>query len=260
MVGDDTRKEAYSSSSYSNASLFQRAKYYIWRSQEYDNWADTLDLINGLQWRQTVLPQISQYSLHNGLLGGMNNGTRGSAAIQAMSKWWLMQHICADKDNLLDNLRDKYDTFVITRTGQYYSCPLFLSNLSSNNDNDLDLVYIPKGESYDGYCNRFQVTSHQRILESLDILPPFLNASDPKIYRGLHNPEGLLKAMELGLYKNLTVPRFPRVMWTCWSKGDKTRWSVSDDTLLEEGVFRKHPSKHDMGKQNCAHSFSNRLY
>jgi hypothetical protein len=229
---------------YRNASLFARAKY-IWNFPEYDDWADALDLINGSQWRTTVLPQISQYSLDKGLLGGVN-GTPSSGAIQGLIKWWLAQRMRMNGDSL--DLLDKYDTFAITRTDQYYSCPLSFSNFGNPH-----IMYIPNGESYSGYCDRFYVTSNQLILESLDILPPFLNAYNHTLYKGLHNPEGLLKATLKR--KNVTVRRFPRVMWTCSAgAGDHTRWRVpegGEDTQVRPGIFRKYKYEYQGSQKNC---------
>jgi hypothetical protein len=225
---------------YRNASLFARAKY-IWNFPEYDDWADALDLINGSQWRHTVLPQISQYSLDKGLLGGVN-GTPSSGAIQGMIKWWLAQRMIRNEDALLD----KYDTFAITRTDEYYSCPLSFSHFNNSH-----IMYIPNGESYSGYCDRFYVTSNKLILESLDILPPFLNAYNHTLYKGLHNPEGLLKATLKR--KNVTVRRFPRVMWTCNVAEDHTRWRLPEGDYAEviPGIRLKYKNEYKMIQRNC---------
>jgi hypothetical protein len=229
MVGDTLPQ-------YQNASLFQRAKY-IWRFQEYDDWADALDLINGSQWRQTVLPQISQYSLKKGLLGGVN-GTAGSGAIQGMIKWWLVQHI--QRENLLD----KYDTFAVTRTDQYYSCPKSFANFFKY------AIWIPSGETYSGYCDRFFACDKRYILEALDILPPFLNNYDPDLYGKLHNPEGLLKAT--WQRKKLRVQFFNRVMFTSYSDGDHTRWRVpKKEDKVKQGVYKKYRHEYGNSQRNC---------
>ena len=221
---------------YRNASLFQRAKY-IWRFQEYDDWADALDLINGSQWRQTVLPQISQYSLDKGLLGGVN-GTPSSGAIQGMAKYWLSQHIREEK------LLDKYDTFAVTRTDQFYLCPHSFERFGR------DIIWVPSGEHYSGYCDRFFVCHKRFILQALDILPPFLNAYNPDIYGKLHNPEGLLKAT--WKRKNLRAGWFSRGMFTCSSDGDHSRWRVPEkQNKVEEGVYKKYIGEYAVARKTC---------
>ena len=42
---------------YPNNTITKRAKY-IWSFPEYGDWMDAVDLINGSEWRQTVLPRF----------------------------------------------------------------------------------------------------------------------------------------------------------------------------------------------------------
>ena len=204
---------------YPYASLLNRAKY-IWETPEYDEWADALDIINGTDWRTTVLPQISNYSLSKGLLGGIF-GTPSSGAIQGMMKYWLSQRLQSDP-----TVFDNYDTFVVTRTDQYYVSPLDLKTTMQeclNGD-----VYIPFFENYSGICDRFMaVCGKDKLLKALDVLPPFLNDYDPVVYGKLHNPEGLLLASLRR--KQLDIQRFYRSMFTCASidGNDPTRWRKS---------------------------------
>jgi hypothetical protein len=225
---------------YPNASLVRRAKY-IWRTPEYDEWADALDLINGTSWRTRVLPQISNYSLDKGLLGGIFN-TPSSGAIQGMVKWWLSQYIRNEPTIYGDNNNNStyyYDTFVLTRTDQYYACPLDLKTALRRRTD----VSIPRGEDYSGICDRFMVIcGTDKLLEALDVLPPFLNDYDPKLYGKLHNPEGLLKATLSR--KKLKVQRISRVMFTCASPDgqDHTRWrktQTSNDVTPGAAVARR---------------------
>jgi hypothetical protein len=245
-VNDDTER-------YPNASLVQRAKY-VWTTPEYDEWADALDLINGTSWRTRVLPQISNYSLDKGLLGGIFN-TPSSGAIQGMMKWWLSEYVRKDP-----TIGTTYDTFVLTRTDQYYACPLDLqTELRRRTD-----VSIPRGEDYSGICDRFMVICDvDKLLEALDVLPPFLNDYDPKVYGKLHNPEGLLKATFSR--KKLQVQRISRVMFTCASMDgrDPTRWrkiSISNtDALRQFGVDFKYDQEYARARIHCARH-ANDLY
>ena len=45
------------STHYPNSTLMKQAKY-VWYYDNYDDWADALDLINGTGWRTTHLPKF----------------------------------------------------------------------------------------------------------------------------------------------------------------------------------------------------------
>ena len=142
-----------------------------------------------------------------------------------MMRWWLSSRIRNDPS------MDDYDIFVVTRTDQYYGCAYNLNDQLGMRTGD---VYIPRGEDYSGVCDRFMVVigGKEKLLQALDVLPPFLNDYDPKLYGKLHNPEGLL---EVSLKrKKLKVRRTQRVMFTCASSDgrDHSRWRKTTAALL----------------------------
>ncbi|GFH46292.1 hypothetical protein CTEN210_02766 [Chaetoceros tenuissimus] len=101
---------------YPNSTLFERARY-TWFFDDYIDWADAIDIINGTRWRTTHLPRFK--SEENGftiLFGGIEN-LQGSAIIIFMIRWFLLNHI---KES---DILEKYDTFVVTRTDHFYQCP-----------------------------------------------------------------------------------------------------------------------------------------
>lgn len=55
MIGEESTNSTQSL--YPNNTLSGRARY-IWTFPEYGDWADAVDLINGSEWRQTVLPRF----------------------------------------------------------------------------------------------------------------------------------------------------------------------------------------------------------
>ena len=90
----------------------------------------------------------------------------------------------------------------------------------------------------------------QYVLEALDMLPPFLNSYDPKLYGKLHNPEGLLKAT--WTRKKLRVQWFSRIMFTCYSEGDHARWTVPEKKdFVPEGVYKKYHHEYGVSKRTC---------
>lgn len=201
---------------YLGSSIRQRAKY-IWKFPEYGDWADAVDLINGTEWRR-LLPRFFRKKA-TGIFGGFK-GMRGSGAIIFMIRWFLSQQLLLDSTIL-----EQYERFVLTRADHYYQCPHHFHHLDLG-DNQ---IWIPEGEGWGGVTDRHLVVSRANILDALDIFPTLLN--NPSIIDDIPkangikkvNPEVVLKYVWT-MEKNLTIGYFPRVMFTCASSGDKTRW------------------------------------
>jgi hypothetical protein len=234
MIGDISEQ-------YQNSSLFQRVKY-TWRFQEYDDWGDALDIINGTAWRNTI--SLSPRAIENGALGGVKGyAKRGSNAISMMIKYWLAGHIRKEK------LTQLYDRFVITRSDHFYMCPYNLSQL------DNDYIWVPKGEDYYGICDRLYVSSSEHVLDSLDIITPFLSNYDPWAYASAHNAESMLKAS--WYRKNLPVKRSTRVMFICTAgSSDHTRTVIGKPLkfLPDAGVYVKKQLEYTASTENCKHA------
>lgn len=100
---------------------------------------------------------------------------------------------------------------------------------------------MPSGEDWWGICDRHLVCSNSHILGALNVLPPVV--LNPHFYWDLndkHNVEMLLKRRweEDGLRKYLR--RFPRMMFTCASEGDTSRWMAPKfSEKVSEGVYLK---------------------
>ena len=231
MVGDTAPR-------YQNASLFQRAEY-NWRFQEYEDWADALDLINGTSWRTKLIPLVHPAST---ILGGVKaRKFSGSGGVIFMIRWFLAKKIFE-----LD-LTSKYDRFIITRSDHYYSCEHDVSELDPN------LVWIPDGEDWRGITDRHHILPAKYVLQALNILPPLL--ASPERYREdvqsiAFNPETLLRRRwdEEGILPR--VRRFPRVLFTCGQDGDMTRW-MKLGTLVEEGVRLKYTEEYYDSHVTC---------
>jgi hypothetical protein len=228
---------------YSNSSLFNRAKYH-WKVQEYDDWADAIDLINGPKWREEVLPRLDKGIA----LGGIKDQL-GSGAIIFMIRWFLSEKIKELK------LLDRYDTFIITRSDHYYLCKHDVTGLSLNK------IWIPEGSDHSGVTDRHLVASKNDILTALDLLPHILSNFEQykdlldKDYRPrpekMTNPEILIKRrFQLAdLWDRLG--RLRRVMFTCAMPGDTTRWHKEGSTFVKEGVLLKYELEYHMSHRTC---------
>jgi hypothetical protein len=221
--------------SYQNATLFERAKY-VWPIDEFDDWADAIDQINGTEWRQRLLPFLTDQS--DGILGGVQD-FKGSGAIIFMMRYFLSQHLQTT------GLLKAYDRFVITRADHYYRCRHDLSLLSNH------FIWLPRGEDWNGITDRHIVVPRQHVLAALDILPPVIQ--HPQQYSRLlreGNPEQLIRQRwkEGGLLPY--VRRFDRMMFTCGETGDTSRWRQLGGEV-EEGVRLKYEKEYKATYDTC---------
>lgn len=223
------------------SSLYQRATY-LWEFEEYDDWADAMDLINGTGWRGSLAKFLPPES---DLLGGVqlpNTTSKGSGAIIFMIRWFLSNAIQRN------DLTSRYDRFVLTRSDHYYLCMHDLSLLSQ------DDLWIPSGEDYDGITDRHLVVSSRDVLDALDILPGLLK--NPERYKDCiskkHcNPESLIKMRWESMGLDSRVRRFPRMMFTCATEGDTTRWKKMSSEIVPEGVHLKYKAEYRDSHKNC---------
>jgi hypothetical protein len=212
---------------YKNASLFARARHIEWIPR-YDDWADAIDLIDGPAWRETIL-QLYPAETHYSILGGVE-GYKASAAIVHMFRYFVAERI---KRN---GWEQQYDRFIVTRTDQFYKCPIDLSKL------DPESLWLAEGEDFGGYNDRFYVAPSSLIRKTLEVMPTFVRK--PYIFQNVtHGPslnsERVLYLLwrELGLVPS--VKRFVRTFFTCSMPMDSARWSKGI-RMVEEGVFFKY--------------------
>jgi len=224
------------------SSLYDRAKY-VWEFEEYDDWGEAMDLINGTAWRDTLPYALPNHSTW--IQGAKVNVTftnRGSGAVVLMIRWFLMKEM----EKL--NIKNMYDRFVVTRSDHFYLCKHDLSLL------DPGYVWVPQGEDYGGITDRYVIANSNDILKTLDVYPALLTSP----YRYINhpemknfNPEELLKVRwtENGLMQR--VKRFERVMFTCWVDGDSSR-GFKTKKRTREGVKLKYETEYKLSKATCA--------
>ena len=249
---------------YPDSSLLKRAKH-VWYYDNLDDWADAVDEINGTRWRTTHLPHFHDWNVYSypgrnrtilfGGIGGhscdpitarVNYCTHdGSGIIIFMLRYWLMQHIEED-------VLDKYETFVITRTDHVYLCRHDFRNLSLRENT----IWVPSGEEYGGYSDRHLIAGRDNVLDALDIMRSLILTPYEWDYEIHHNTERFIKHVWHG--KNLRVKQFPRVMFTVAAENDSTRWQVAK-TKSETfpGLLIKYPREMYGAEKGCMDQHNN---
>jgi hypothetical protein len=186
-----------------------------------------------LYWREFL-------KVKDQFLGGVldeHNQHPGSAGILIFFRWFLLK-------NLIDNnLIDKYDRFIITRSDFIYQLPHPKMDLMNDNR-----VWIPDSEYYGGYTDRHVVLSKNSIEPYLNILNNMVLRSN-EYYMNMihHNYWNLEKLIKFHLERNNMlhiVNEFPYVMYSVRNINGTTRWSKGDYSN-ELGYFVKYNSEYE---------------
>ena len=196
----------------------------LWKNQVYgiknsnnDNLVSEENVITykkPLHWREFL-------KVKDQFLGGVNdshNQHPGSAGILIFFRWFLLK-------NLIDNdLINKYDRFIITRSDFIYQLPH--PKVEHMNDN---CIWIPDCEHYCGYTDRHVVLSKNNIEFYLNILNNLVLRSNEYFMKMKHkidwNFEQLIKFhLEQNNVLHL-VKEFPYVMYSVRNINGTTRWS-----------------------------------
>jgi hypothetical protein len=168
-----------------------------------------------LHWREFL-------KIKDQFLGGVKDEKDqhpGSGAILIFFRWFLLK-------NLIENdLINKYDRFVITRSDFIYQLPHpKLEFMSENN------IWIPDAEHYFGYTDRHVVLSKTNIEPYLNILNNLVIRSYEYFYKMMGksdwNLEQLIKFhLEQNKVVNL-VKEFPYIMYSIRPLNGSTRWAT----------------------------------
>jgi hypothetical protein len=191
-----------------SASLYERSKF-VWEFDEYENWSGAVDEAFDLtssdskaKWRV-----LARATAPNGPFGGTKEDPTSSGVINMLARHFVLEKL----DEL--HLFEQYDRFVITRTDQFYPCPLHMDAL------DPTKVWIPSGEDWGGVCDRFMIVSKDDIRNVLSLLETAV--LDPERYQGWYgNIESFVK---LRLVEAKVWERVGS-MFTASVQGDSTRW------------------------------------
>jgi len=167
-----------------------------------------------LHWREFL-------KVKNHLLGGIkdqHNQHPGSAGLLIFFRWFLLK-------SLIDNdLLNKYDRFVITRSDYIYKLPHPKVELMNEN-----CIWIPNGEYYGGYTDRHVVLSKNNIEVYLNILNNFVLRSNEYYMKMIGECDwNLEKTIKFHLQQNNVshiVKEFPYVMYAVRNVDGVSRWS-----------------------------------
>ena len=186
-----------------------------------------------LYWREFL-------KVKDQFLGGIKDDKEqhpGSAGILIFFRWFLLK-------SLIENdLINKYDRFVITRSDFIYQLPHPKVELMNEN-----CIWIPDCEHYGGYTDRHVVLSKNNIESYLNIFNNFVLRSNEYFMkmkdRGNWNLEQLIKFhLEQNNVLHL-VKEFPYVMYSVRNINETTRWAQGNYSN-ELGYYIKYHSEYD---------------
>jgi len=188
-----------------------------------------------LYWREFL-------KIKDQFLGGIkddDNQHPGSAGILIFFRWFLLK-------NIIDNdLINKYDRFIITRSDFIYQLPH--PKVENMNEN---FIWIPDCEYYNGYTDRHVILSKKNIICYLNILNNMVLKSNEYFIKMENlniqnwNLELLIK-FHLGQNNVLhTVKEMPYIMYTVRNINGKTRW-MSGIYSNEFGYFIKYHTEYN---------------
>jgi hypothetical protein len=211
-------------------------KIYGIKKSDNNNLIEQQDVITykkPLYWREFL-------KIKDQFLGGIKDDKEqhpGSAGILIFFRWFLLK-------NLIDNdLINKYDRFVITRSDFIYQLPHPKIELM-NEEN----IWIPDCEHYYGYTDRHVILSKNNIEQYLNIFNNFVLRSNEFFMKMKNKYDwNLEQLIKFNLEQNKVlhlVKEFPYIMYSVRNINGSTRWSygVYSNKL---NYFIKYQSEYD---------------
>jgi hypothetical protein len=215
----------------------------LWKNQVYGiKYSDNNNFIyqenvitykKSLYWREFL-------KVKNQFLGGIKDVLEqhpGSAGILIFFRWFLLK-------NLIDNdLINKYDRFIITRSDFIYQLPHPKVELMNE-----DYIWIPDCEHYCGYTDRHVILSKNNIESYLNILNNFvLRSNEYFIKMKNYSYWNLEKLIKFHFEQNNVlhlVKEFPYIMYSVRNINGSTRWSEGIYSN-ELGYYIKYYTEYD---------------
>ena len=197
--------------------------------------------VNDLHDNTTPLYWKEFLKIKDQFLGGIKDETNqhpGSAGILIFFRWFLLK-------NLIDNdLINKYDRFIITRSDFIYQLPH--PNIEIMNKSN---IWIPNCEHYGGFTDRHVVLSQTNIIPYLDIFNNFVLKSNSYFMKmKMKTDWNLEKVIKFHLEQNNVlhlVKEFPYIMYSVRNINGSTRWSGGNYSDIH-GYYIKYPSEFDI--------------
>jgi hypothetical protein len=176
----------------------------------------------------------------NQFLGGIKDSKEehpGSAAILIFFRWFLLKKL------IENDLINKYDRFIITRSDFIYQLPH--PKVEYINEK---YIWIPDCEHYDGYTDRHVVLSKNNIESYLNILNNLvLRSNDYFMKMKEHNSWNLEQLIKFHLKQNNVlhlVKEFPYIMYAVKNINGSTRWAHGNFSY-KLGYYIKYQSEYD---------------
>jgi hypothetical protein len=186
-----------------------------------------------LYWREFL-------KIKEQFLGGIkdkHNQHQGSAGILIFFRWFLLKNI------IENDLINKYDRFIITRSDFIYQLPHPKVEVMNEN-----YIWIPDCEQYGGYTDRHVVLSKNNIEPYLNILNNFVLRSNDYFMKMKNksdwNLEQLIKFHLEQNNKLHLVKEIPYIMYSVRNINGTTRW-VLGDYSYEHGYYIKYQTEYE---------------
>ena len=234
------KNQVYGIKSSSNNNFIKQDNVITYRKIANQN--TSLTPTKHIYWREFL-------QIKDQFMGGVKdkyNQHTGSAGILIFFRWFLLK-------NLIDNnLLNKYDRFIITRSDFIYQLPH--PKIEYMNEN---CIWIPDCEHYYGYTDRHAVLSKNNIESYLNIFNNFVFRSN-EFYNKMQSQYHIIRR-QYGIGWNLEqlikfnleqnnvlhlVKEFPYVMYSVRNINGTTRWSVGNFSK-ELGYYIKYQSEYD---------------
>lgn len=231
-------------------SLYKNAKY-LWEVPEHADWSVVYNEFNnklGINTNWQTLVEAA--TIDNPLWGGIiYNGQliKGSGAIMLAFRSILKSFI------LENNLLEKYDRFILTRSDYYYE-----AKHPSLKSLDPNFIWVPEGEDNGGISDRHAVISKNHVADFLSTIEALLLT--PEYYQPLLNKYVNLERFLKMFYEKQSllnkIKRYPGTAYTIKSVSDKTRW-MGNRLYLQDlsrkartPIFAKYPDEYNLVKSN----------
>lgn len=234
---------------------YARAKY-VWVYPEVHDWGTAFDDIQRQvgcgpkEWRHVL--QVKDQWL-GGILDPNNQFSgahKGSAAILIFFRWFLLKNL---KEN---NLLNKYDRFIVTRSDYLYEMQHPPLSVLSN-----EHIWYPDGEQYWGFTDRHCIVPAKYLNDVINIAEEMVCRPDEMAQQLLSkldwdraatkknwNLEQVIMhhVLSKGLFNQVRF--FPYVMFTVRDPNDATRWAAGnyDD---ETGLIIKYQREFESYKR-----------
>jgi diketogulonate reductase-like aldo/keto reductase len=216
----------------------------LWKNQVYG--IKSYDLDNNLISQENVITYKKQLywreflKIKDHLFGGVKdiqNQHPGSAGILIFFRWFLLK-------NLIDNdLLNKYDRFIITRSDFMYQMPHPKVELMDENK-----IWIPDCEHYMGYTDRHVVLSKNNIVPYLNIFNNFVNRSNEYFNKMKTKGDWNLEQLIIFHLKQNNidhlVKEYPYIMYSVRNINGSTRWTGGNFSN-EHGYYIKYFGEYD---------------